>query len=67
MPKRQPGAATETYKYLDFKGIDSIAEAVKDLKVDIVLNIQGDEPFVDPRAIDAVAVLLKQNTFYEYI
>ena len=43
-------------------GSDRIAEAVKDLKVDIVLNIQGDEPFVDPRAIDAVAVLLKKNT-----
>src|SRR2546430_1891918 len=29
-------------------GSDRIAEAVKNLKVDIVLNIQGDEPFVDP-------------------
>ncbi len=43
-------------------GSDRIAEAVKDLDVDIVLNIQGDEPFVDPRAIDALAVLLKQDT-----
>ena len=42
-------------------GSDRIAEAVKDLKVDIVVNIQGDEPFIDSRTIDALAVLLKQN------
>jgi 3-deoxy-manno-octulosonate cytidylyltransferase (CMP-KDO synthetase) len=42
-------------------GTDRIAEAVKDLKADIVLNIQGDEPFIDPRAIGALAVLLKQD------
>lgn len=43
-------------------GSDRIAQAVKDLNVDIVVNIQGDEPFVDPQAIDALAVLLKQDT-----
>ena len=43
-------------------GSDRIAEAVKDLKVDIVVNIQGDEPFIDPLTIDALAVLLKQDT-----
>jgi 3-deoxy-manno-octulosonate cytidylyltransferase (CMP-KDO synthetase) len=43
-------------------GSDRIAEAVKDLNVDIVVNIQGDEPFVDPRTIDALAVLLKNDT-----
>ena len=42
-------------------GSDRIAEAVKDLKVDIVVNIQGDEPFIDPKTIDALAVLLKQD------
>lgn len=42
-------------------GSDRIAEAVKDLKVDIVVNIQGDEPFIDPLTIDALAVLLKQD------
>jgi len=42
-------------------GSDRIAEAVKDLKVDIVVNIQGDEPFIDPRTIDALALLLKQD------
>lgn len=42
-------------------GSDRIAEAIKDLDVDIVVNIQGDEPFIDPRTIDALAVLLKQD------
>ena len=42
-------------------GSDRIAEAVKDLNVDIVVNIQGDEPFIDSRTIDALTVLLKQD------
>lgn len=41
-------------------GSDRIAEAVADLEVDIVVNIQGDEPFVNKE------VLLKLlNIFYE--
>ena len=44
-------------------GTDRIAEAVKDLKADIVLNIQGDEPFIDPRAIGALAVLFAAAIF----
>jgi len=43
-------------------GSDRIAEAVKNLDVDIVVNIQGDEPFIDPKTIDALAVLLKEDT-----
>ncbi len=42
-------------------GSDRIAEAVKDLDVDIVVNIQGDEPFVDPAAIDALVLALKND------
>ena len=42
-------------------GSDRIAEAVKDLDVDIVVNIQGDEPFVDPAAIDALVAALKDD------
>ena len=33
-------------------GTDRIAEAVSGLDVDVVVNIQGDEPFISPRAID---------------
>jgi len=42
-------------------GSDRIAEAVKDLDVDVIVNIQGDEPFIDSRTIDALAVLLKHD------
>jgi len=42
-------------------GSDRIAQAVKDLKVDIIINIQGDEPFIEPQTIDALAVLLKND------
>ncbi|MBF0503932.1 MAG: 3-deoxy-manno-octulosonate cytidylyltransferase [Candidatus Omnitrophica bacterium] len=42
-------------------GSDRIAEAVRNLDVNIVVNIQGDEPFIDPRTIDALAVLLKED------
>ncbi|MFA5088474.1 MAG: 3-deoxy-manno-octulosonate cytidylyltransferase [Candidatus Omnitrophota bacterium] len=36
-------------------GTDRIAEAVKNLDVDIVVNIQGDEPLVEHKMIDDLA------------
>ena len=33
-------------------GTDRIAEAVRDLNADVVVNIQGDEPFISPTVID---------------
>jgi 3-deoxy-manno-octulosonate cytidylyltransferase (CMP-KDO synthetase) len=33
-------------------GTDRVAEAVRDLDVDIIVNIQGDEPLLDPILID---------------
>jgi 3-deoxy-manno-octulosonate cytidylyltransferase (CMP-KDO synthetase) len=33
-------------------GTDRVAEAARDLDVDVVVNIQGDEPFVSPAVID---------------
>jgi len=35
-------------------GSDRLAEAVQDLDCDIVVNVQGDEPLIDPLAIRAV-------------
>jgi len=32
-------------------GSDRIAEAVKDMEVDIILNVQGDEPFVNKESL----------------
>ena len=36
-------------------GTDRIAEAVRGLAADVVVNIQGDEPLIDPGLIDRVA------------
>ena len=33
-------------------GTDRVAEAVAELDADIIVNVQGDEPFVEARAID---------------
>jgi len=35
-------------------GTDRIAEAIRDMSVDIVVNIQGDEPLLNPEHIDKV-------------
>lgn len=44
-------------------GTDRIGEAVKNIKCDIVVNIQGDEPMIDPVNINmAVAPLLKDKS-----
>jgi 3-deoxy-manno-octulosonate cytidylyltransferase (CMP-KDO synthetase) len=42
-------------------GTDRIAEAVADIDADIVVNIQADEPEIDPANIDKVAQLLIDN------
>ncbi|MHC4477578.1 MAG: 3-deoxy-manno-octulosonate cytidylyltransferase [Planctomycetota bacterium] len=39
-------------------GTDRIAEAVADIDVEIVVNLQGDEPEIDPGNIDYLAELL---------
>lgn len=45
-------------------GTDRIAEAVGDIDVEIVVNLQGDEPEIDPNNIDLVAELLLNNPDY---
>jgi len=42
-------------------GTDRIAEAVAGLDVDVVVNVQGDEPEIDPDHIDTLARLLVEN------
>ena len=39
-------------------GTDRVWAAVKDLDVDVVLNVQGDEPMMDPENVDRVAGFL---------
>jgi 3-deoxy-manno-octulosonate cytidylyltransferase (CMP-KDO synthetase) len=45
-------------------GTDRIAEAVADINVDIAVNLQADEPEIDPKNIDYVAQLLIDNPGY---
>ena len=46
-------------------GTDRIAEAVKDMDVEIVINLQADEPEIEPRNIDYLAELLVKNPDYQ--
>ncbi len=39
-------------------GTDRIAEAVQDLNIDAVINVQGDEPLIDPALIDELAEVI---------
>src|SRR6516162_7619763 len=43
-------------------GSDRIAEVAERLSCDAVVNIQGDEPLIDPKVVDAVAGALVNNT-----
>jgi 3-deoxy-manno-octulosonate cytidylyltransferase (CMP-KDO synthetase) len=45
-------------------GTDRIAEAVADIDVDIVVNLQADEPEIDAANIDYLAELLLKNPDY---
>ena len=42
-------------------GSDRIAEVAERISCDAIVNIQGDEPLIDPSVIDAVANALAQN------
>lgn len=42
-------------------GTDRIAEAVADEAVDLVVNVQGDEPFLSPEAIDAAVACAERH------
>ena len=54
-------------------GTDRLAEIVAGMDVDIVVNVQGDEPLIDPRAIDQVVAPLladssiQMSTLYKRI
>lgn len=39
-------------------GTDRLAEVASQIPADIIVNVQGDEPLIDPRAIDAVVQCL---------
>jgi 3-deoxy-manno-octulosonate cytidylyltransferase (CMP-KDO synthetase) len=43
-------------------GSDRIAEAVQNLEVDIVVNVQGDEPFIDADPLQKVIEVFKKDS-----
>ena len=42
-------------------GTDRVAEAARRLDADVVVNLQGDEPLVDPAALDLLPQLLERD------
>jgi 3-deoxy-manno-octulosonate cytidylyltransferase (CMP-KDO synthetase) len=42
-------------------GTDRVAEVARDLDVDVIVNLQGDEPEIDPAALDLLPDLLARD------
>jgi 3-deoxy-manno-octulosonate cytidylyltransferase (CMP-KDO synthetase) len=42
-------------------GTDRVAEVVREMNVELVVNVQGDEPLVEPEAIDAAVAPLAED------
>lgn len=42
-------------------GTDRIAEAVRDLAVDVIINVQGDEPFIQKEPLEKLVRLFNNN------
>lgn len=43
-------------------GSDRIAEAVENMAVDVVINVQGDEPFIDKKPLEQLIEVFKNDT-----
>ena len=43
-------------------GSDRIAEAIENMDVDIVVNVQGDEPFINTAALEKLIAVYKNDT-----
>jgi 3-deoxy-manno-octulosonate cytidylyltransferase (CMP-KDO synthetase) len=42
-------------------GTDRVAEVARQLDADVVINLQGDEPFIEPAALDLLAERLERD------
>jgi 3-deoxy-manno-octulosonate cytidylyltransferase (CMP-KDO synthetase) len=52
------GAQVQMTRTDHFSGTDRVAEAASADNASVIVNIQGDEPLIDPAAIDAAALAL---------
>ncbi len=43
-------------------GTDRVAEAARHTDADVIVNLQGDEPLIDPDSLDLLAGLLERNS-----
>jgi 3-deoxy-manno-octulosonate cytidylyltransferase (CMP-KDO synthetase) len=58
---RKFGAAVRMTRSDHASGTDRVAEVASAENAEIVVNIQGDEPLIDPDAIDAAILPVEQN------
>ncbi len=42
-------------------GTDRVAEVARGLDADVIINLQGDEPLIDPAALDMLPALLERD------
>src|SRR5262245_8644578 len=42
-------------------GTDRVAEVAANLDADVIVNLQGDEPLIDPAALDMLSLLLERH------
>ncbi|WP_318312681.1 3-deoxy-manno-octulosonate cytidylyltransferase [Flagellimonas crocea] len=61
----QAGGKVIMSKKTHESGSDRIAEAVEDMDVDIVINVQGDEPFIDTESLAKIIKVFKNDTAKE--
>ena len=58
---RSFGAAVQMTRADHLSGTDRVAEVASADRADVIINIQGDEPLIDPEAIDAAALALLED------
>jgi 3-deoxy-manno-octulosonate cytidylyltransferase (CMP-KDO synthetase) len=58
---RNFGAQVRMTRSDHFSGTDRVAEVASAQDADIIVNIQGDEPLIDPDAIDSAILPLEHN------